>query len=341
MVQAYSKPHLTFADQLAQLKQRGIECADDASALNVLHAAGYYRLSAYVYPFRGLLADGDARSSPAHHRSELIRDGTSFEQIEQLWRFDRKLRLTCLDGLETVEIGVRTQLAYVLGARDVFGHLERAHLDSEACSQPSRARSAPSGEDEFDVWVGRYAKLQSGARTEDFVRHNILKYGDRLPIWIAVEFLDFGAVVRLFGLLERADQNSIARALDVSDGRLLYKWLRVLNYLRNTAAHHSRLWNRTLTYKPGGFPANLVPPRLAHIATLEPRGKVYVSLALTAHLVRQIDPRSNWPSTLRTVVRKFPAIDGIKPETHMGFPENWHDLELWRHRSNCTTPPAI
>lgn len=286
MVQEYTKPHLTFVDQLSQLKQRGIECADDTNALNVLKAAGYYRLSAYVYPFRELLTDGDPRSSPAHNRSESIRGGTTFKNIEKLWRFDRKLRLTCLDGLETVEIGVRTQLAYVLGARNAFGHLDRAHLDLKECSGPSRARGVPDGEDAFESWIRRYAKLKSGAQTEDFVRHNILKYGDRLPIWIAIEFLDFGAIVRLFGLLDRADQNSISRALDVRDGRLLHKWFLVLNYLRNTAAHHSRLWNRTLTYKAGRFPTNLVPSRLAHVADIGYREKVYVPLALTAHLVR-------------------------------------------------------
>lgn len=57
-------------------------------------------------------------------------------------------------------------------------------------------------------------------------------------------------------------------------------------------------------------------------------------MALTAHLVKEIDPRSNWPSTLKTVVRKFPAIAGISPQTHMGFPENWQDLELWKSQSN-------
>ncbi len=48
----YARPHLSFAGQLEQLKQRGLIVADEASALAWLRRLGYYRLSAYWYPFR-------------------------------------------------------------------------------------------------------------------------------------------------------------------------------------------------------------------------------------------------------------------------------------------------
>lgn len=48
----YSKPHRTFEEQLAQLKARGLEVTDDVTAISALRRIGYYRLSAYWYPFR-------------------------------------------------------------------------------------------------------------------------------------------------------------------------------------------------------------------------------------------------------------------------------------------------
>ncbi|MGB1091986.1 MAG: hypothetical protein ACPGYX_07675 [Oceanobacter sp.] len=48
----YSRPWLSFADQLAQLKSRGMRVTDDAAALSYLERIGYYRLSAYWYPYR-------------------------------------------------------------------------------------------------------------------------------------------------------------------------------------------------------------------------------------------------------------------------------------------------
>lgn len=78
----------------------------------VLKTVGYYRLPAYVYPFRELLPENEEqRESPVQYRSETIRPGTTFAHVAALWLFDRRLRLVCLDALETVEIGVRTKVA--------------------------------------------------------------------------------------------------------------------------------------------------------------------------------------------------------------------------------------
>jgi abortive infection bacteriophage resistance protein len=322
----YEKPHLPYPDQLALLKSRGLACADDAHAIRVLRAAGYYRLSAYIYPFRELLTETDERTSPYHFRSDKIRQGTTFEQIEALWRFDRALRMVWLDGLETIEVGIRTQVANTIGKHHTFGHLEREALDEAACEEPGKDAG-----DAFTTWCARYEELRKNAMAEDFMRHNTFKYGGELPIWIAVEFLDFGAIARLFNLLRREDQNEIARGLEIRNGKLLARILVNLNYIRNAAAHHSRLWNRTLTYQPPKIPPAVVPSTLAHLADLSVRDKTYIPLAITAHLTDQLDPATNWPSRVRTLVRKFPNLAGVSPVGDMGFPEGWESLALWKH----------
>jgi abortive infection bacteriophage resistance protein len=68
-------------------------------------------------------------------------------------------------------------------------------------SAATRSRSDSSG-----------TRLQREAKNEDYLRHQLAKYGEPLPIWIAVEFLGFGALVRLYGLLDRRDQNTIAKS---------------------------------------------------------------------------------------------------------------------------------
>lgn len=147
---------------------------------------------------------------------------------------------------------------------------------------------------------------------------------------MACEFLDFGAIVRLYGLLDRADQNEIARELGIKSGRLLSAWLTSLNYLRNMAAHHNRVWNRALTYKQRTFNPAQVEPSLAHLASSPVRDKVYLPLAVTAYLVQHIDPAHRWPVNLRDDVKKFPAVQNVTPELDMGFPEGWLDLPLWK-----------
>jgi len=157
-------------------------------------------------------------------------------------------------------------------------------------------------------------------------------------VWIAVEFLDLGALSRLYHLMEKADQKQIAAEVGISGGPLLGSWLRDLNYLRNVCAHHSRLWNRRLTMTPPKFNPTQVHEPLVHVAQTEAneRRKVYTLLAELAYLVRHIDPASRWPeSGLRTVVRKFPSDGLLSPETDMGFPQGWADFDLWCMSGNC------
>jgi abortive infection bacteriophage resistance protein len=328
----YTKPHLTHQQQLAQLVGRGLACPDQRAAIDLLKTVGYYRLSAYIYPFRELLPDRTDHS-PRPYRSDRIRDGVTFEHIEALWRFDRRLRLVCLDAIETIEIGLRSRLAYVLGLRDPLGQVHRQSLDADACSRPARRAGLQTNQDAFEQWLAKYDGLANEARNEDYVVHHRQKYDGDIPIWIAVEFFDFGALSRLFALLDKHDQNTIAEETGVHGGPLLAAWLRDVNYIRNLCAHHSRFWNRQPTYKPGKFRPAQIGSSLVHAARLEPRNKIYVHLAILAYLVRSLDPRQNWPLTLRTLVKKFPDIPGVSPETDMGFPQSWSDLPLWTMRS--------
>ena len=146
---------------------------------------------------------------------------------------------------------------------------------------------------------------------------------------MGVEFLDFGALAKLFSLLDKRDQNAIAREVGIKGGALLRAWIRDLNYVRNMCAHHNRMWNRSLTYKARVFNQAQVDPDLSHAAQSGDRDKIYVQLACLAYLLRRIDPRSTWHLDLRTLVKKFPAIPGMAPETDMGFPEGWQAFPVW------------
>ncbi len=109
MTAPYRKPHLTIADQVALLRRRGLVVADDVAAAQLLGAVGYYRLSAYVYPYRELLPPITQPESRTQFRADTIRAGTTFEQVAALHEFDLRLRRLCLAATGTVEVGLRTR----------------------------------------------------------------------------------------------------------------------------------------------------------------------------------------------------------------------------------------
>ncbi|TQJ40595.1 abortive infection bacteriophage resistance protein [Arthrobacter sp. SLBN-112] len=323
----YTSPHLTFDQQIALMQARGLDCSS-CDGEGALSRIGYYRLSTYTHPFRELLPQGAPKESPVHYRTATFRPGYKLTEALALYDFDHDLRTLCAQGLKIIEVGLRVRVGYVLGERDPFGHLNRDSLDEEQCKKPAHDERG----DSFDYWSRRYRELQQKAKTDDFFRHYMSKYGGRFPIWVAVEALDFGALNRLYGLMERSDQNDVARHWNVQEGRRLHRWLLTLGNVRNHCAHHARLWNRNITQEIGVFNPAIVKPELAHIASQGHRKKLYLSLAIIAYIAPQIDPRTDWPQALKAKMEQFPRIRGLSPERDMGFPSNWRDEALWQPR---------
>ena len=81
---------------MAQLKSRGLVISDEDKAVRYLESIGYYRLSAYMYPF--------LKVPKEIHQ---YKDGTTFQQVLNLYRFDKKLRMLLLNEIEKVEIAIR------------------------------------------------------------------------------------------------------------------------------------------------------------------------------------------------------------------------------------------
>ena len=83
-------------DLMALLESRGLVISDEAKVVRYLESIGYYRLSAYMYPFL-----------KAPKETHQYKDDTTFLQVLNLYRFDKKLRMLLLNEIEKVEIAIR------------------------------------------------------------------------------------------------------------------------------------------------------------------------------------------------------------------------------------------
>lgn len=329
----YDKPHLTLPQQVEKLASRGLEIPDRDRAARFLETVGYYRASAYAYPFRELLREGEPRETSVQFRGSAFIAGAQFAWVEDIWHFDRELRLLVMDAIETVEIALRSKVGYHLGLRHTFGHLSAGYLDSE---RTSLADADEPDRSIFDVWRERYLRHQQrAAGSEDFIKHYVEKYDSRLPIWVATEIMEFGQLVRLLGFMTDGDQSQVSAELAGVSGAVFVRWMKVANYLRNESAHHARLWNRSLTYKLGRVPGNA--PLLAHLNDDPNRkSRVYGMCAILAQLTSEIRPEDRWSARLVALLDTFPSEPPVSPETHMGFPAGWQQLPLWTVASGRT-----
>lgn len=98
----YNKKALSIADQIAQLRQRGLEIDNASEAVHYLSNISYYRLAGYWWPMQ---------SDKINH---VFKEGSKFADVILLYNFDRELRLLVFNAVERIEIGLRTRLIYHL-----------------------------------------------------------------------------------------------------------------------------------------------------------------------------------------------------------------------------------
>lgn len=293
MAVPYTKPALTFEDQLAQLEGRGLIVQNRAAALTALNRISYYRLSAYLFPLR----TSDTTFEP----------GAAFETALWLYEFDRRLRLLVLDAVERVGILARTVITYELAhTSHPFAHNEPHHFDPR-----------------FDhaKWYQGFLDELNRAR-ERFLEHFRAKYigYPRVPIWMASEVMSFGTLSVMFKGMTASTQNRVAARLGAHRS-VVASWLHSLSYVRNLCAHHGRLWNRELAIKP------LIPsgrPDWAPVAN----NRVYAVLCIARHLTTPCLGGADWLASARTLLGE---TDG-KPrwQRAMGVPVGWQTHAFWR-----------
>lgn len=306
MATPYGKQALTFQQQLAHLKGRGLLVDDEPEALRQLACISYYRLSGYWYPFRLRTPQGQVTSN--------LVPGTSFEQIIELYEFDRRLRSLVLDAIERVEIAVRTRITYHFGhTYGPFGHTDPTNFHRNFDHKNWLAKLENETQRSSDEFIRHYKKTYTGFPT--------------VPIWMLTEVMSFGSLSFFYkGLRNDAksgvqDKSAVAQYFNLHHKRL-GDWLHILTYIRNVCAHHSRLWNRELAIRPDkSKDPNWLPP-------LTPRNdRIFYILLMLRHLQRCSGNGDAWAAEVMSLLDQY-ACDA-KNRAAMGMPNNWKAHPVW------------
>lgn len=309
------KPWLPMADQLAQLKGRGLLVDNDDAALDYLARIGYYRLSGYWYPLRMIDTEASKQLRRPIRTDRFLPD-SHFEDVVRLYVFDKKLRLLALDALERIELAVRVDVAHLLGELHPCAYEVPECLHGNFAKKV-KPRGKHQGKTEHQVWLEKHQTMVRRSRGEPFIEHYLNKYDGKLPIWVAIEVWDFGLLSRLFSGMRHNDKDRIAHKYGLNQGRVLQTWLRSLNFIRNVSAHHSRLWNINVVEQsplPSGWP---------HMNNARP----FMYFGVMQHLMNIICPNSSWGERVAGLLRDFPVSrNGALSIDDLGVCEDW---ERW------------
>ena len=297
-----SKPARTYRQQLDLLEDRGLIVADEDFAIHVLQHHNYYRLSAYRFPF---VEAGD--------RDRFL-PGTTFTQLWDLYHFDRSLRQLILEACKRVEISARSRWAYEIGHS--LGPL--SYIETNNFSRP-----------EIHAETLKKLREEMDRSKEEYIRHHREDLSMLWPpAWVIAEVASFGNTSTLIGQLrDPSVRQAIADSYQL-DEKTFCSLLHHLCVLRNTAAHHSLLWNRkfAVSFKlPKKKPEHL----FLNFSTAQGSGntrRIHNSLILLIHLVRCIEPTAHWPTRLLCTIKTLDP--GLLPQ--MGFPDDWQTRPIWQ-----------
>lgn len=305
---------MTYEQQIALLQSRGLIITDTAYARQYLERISYYRLSAYSLTFQAV--------------KDTFNAGTRFEDILDLYVFDRELRLLIMDAIERIEVAVRSQMIYQLAHRYGSHWVDKPELFKPPYTDKKSGK-------EVDVFQETQKIIQehlAAKKPEVFIQHYRSVYTEPIspPSWMSVELLTLGQLSRMFASLKEHDDRKQIAAYFGLHHNVFVSWLHALTYVRNICAHHSRLWNRDFAVKPD----LLLRPNRPWI-TAEMRGnndRCYYFLCTLKYLLDAANPGNHFKARLASVIADHPRV----PIQFMGIPSkpeggiiHWQTEPLW------------
>ena len=222
-----AKSATTIEQQLNLLKSRGLTITNHEKAKEILLDIGYYRLGFYLFPFEKTYPD-------IRNRTHEYINSASFEDAVNLYYFDFDLRLLLMRYLNRIEIAFRTSLIYNLS--------NKYNSTPIWFVSPSVVSRTYARDFELKVYTSEFK------RNPIIHRHHQRNPNDRFaPSWKTLEFMTFGAVMKLYEQLkEREDKILIANKFGIRQVVTFENYMHTIRQVRNTCAHGLLLYDLKL-----------------------------------------------------------------------------------------------
>ena len=309
-----AKPFLTFQAQISFLEQdKNLLVEDYAFAEAMLKQIGYFSLiGGYKTPFK----------NPTTHK---YKDGTRFEDIVALYRFDETLRELFLKYILKVERHIRSLLSYYF--TEIHGEAQSAYLNPANYNQARKYAPA------IRRLVSVLDNLANNTSDYPYINHQRQAYGN-VPLWVLTNGVTFGTLSKFYEFTTQDIQSKIARNFDKVNQKQLVQFLSVMTKFRNVCAHGERLYSYQTR--------NDIPDTVLHQKLGIPQNGTQYSMGkhdLFAMVIafRYLLPKDDFirfKSALTSAIRHYLNTPGSMDEstlyTYMGFPANWSKITTYK-----------
>lgn len=215
------KPFKTHEEQIEILKSKGLII--DEKAIDVLKRNNYYFL---INRYKDIF-------KVPNTKPVLFKEGTTFNEILELYYFDRELRSIILKYIIIIENTIKSILSYEFSKKYGMEYLNKLNFKSQ--KDPIVKKALNSLFNSINEVTIR------GIQEQKYINYYHNNYA-AIPLWVIINELSLSITVKFYNLLKVEDQQIIADYFNL-DNETLYSYLRFLIYYRNHAAHNQRIFD--------------------------------------------------------------------------------------------------
>lgn len=313
----YNHIALNVDDQLALLVEKGLIINNRERAKELLSHISYFRFKNYSYQFKKY-TDTESRYN----------EGTLFEDVINLYHFDRDLKALLFENIQSIEVSIKTQISNIMSCS--YGphwYLDPNMFLSEEDVRKLR-RETKTGENtpkvfQHDLFL-KDLEEECNEPDEIFLQHYAKTYTPKHPpSWMVMEIITFGTLSLMFENLHPSEEKkSICENYQLTKAQLV-SWLHSFSYIRNKCVHHSKIVYKAVKFAPK------MPVKQSRIFLndnhLVRQNSLYAVMCCMQKILSVSNLSSSFSSKLKSLIIKYPNID----LDLIGFTENWENEEIW------------
>lgn len=280
---------LDYNNLIELLKNKNLIIDDIAKTKSYLLTIGYSRLKRYFKIFYD-------------NNNETFIDNFSFEDLLNIYVFDRKLRGLFIEALERIEIAVKNCLfdTVALDTNNVY------FIYDKSLFNPLH----------YDSTLRKIGQVILH-RTDK----NILN-GD-MKCWGISENITFGNLCFIYNCLISKYREMIANMFRLNN-KVMSSWLLSIALTRNICAHFSILWSRIFSIQPINLKNSKTKETI--IDFKNSNNKLFAQFYILSYFMKQISPNTTWIARVLKLIEEYQNKTSFIKKSIMGFPEDYDEM---------------
>ena len=242
------KPFKTYNQQLKILRNRNLTISDGSRAISVLKRDNYYNV---INGYKDIFLEISGSN-------EKYYDNTTFEHINALSIFDKKIRHLFLYYILTFENLIKSKISYYQTYNEIFNYLDVNNFTGKADDITKLISS-----------ISKEIEKHTNLKKPNAFSHYIEEHGE-LPLWVLFQKSTFGTASYFFTSLQDDIKLKICEELNQEHSKryklknfvvinplFLENTIHFINSYRNICAHNERFYN--CAFQKKGFKVDYSP----------------------------------------------------------------------------------